>query len=67
MFAYVTVGGLNEVKVFRTSDFQQVATIEVGKLPRNPGPTRLSAGPSGCPRSAAFEQAPDLKNFEPLE
>jgi len=28
-FAYVTVGGLNEVKVFRTDDFSQVATIEL--------------------------------------
>ena len=26
-FAYVTIGGLNEVKVFRTDDFRQVATI----------------------------------------
>ena len=26
-FAYVTIGGLNEVKVFRTGDFSQVATI----------------------------------------
>ena len=26
-FAYVTIGGLNEVKVFRTDDFSQVATI----------------------------------------
>ena len=32
-FAYVTVGGLNAVKVFRTVDFSQVATIPVGKLP----------------------------------
>src|SRR6266404_3000968 len=32
-FAYVTVGGLNEVKVFRTDDFSKVATIPVGKLP----------------------------------
>ena len=32
-FAYVTIGGLNEVKVFRTDDFTQVATIPVGKLP----------------------------------
>ena len=32
-FAYVTVGGLNEVKVFRTDDFTQVATIPVGNLP----------------------------------
>jgi YVTN family beta-propeller protein len=32
-FAYVTIGGLNEVKVFRTDNFEQVATIPVGKLP----------------------------------
>ena len=32
-FAYVTIGGTNEVKVFRTDDFVQVATIPVGKLP----------------------------------
>ena len=32
-FAYVTVGGLNEVKVFRTDDFTQIAAIPVGKLP----------------------------------
>jgi YVTN family beta-propeller protein len=32
-FAYVTVGGLNEVKVFRTDTFEQVATIPVGNLP----------------------------------
>jgi YVTN family beta-propeller protein len=30
-FAYVTIGGLNEVKVFRTDDFSQVATIPVGQ------------------------------------
>ena len=33
MFAYVTIGGLNEIKVFRTDNFEQVATIPVGKLP----------------------------------
>src|SRR6267143_449933 len=33
-FAYVTIGGLNEVKVFRTDDFAQVATIPVGKAPQ---------------------------------
>src|ERR1700744_3602859 len=31
-FAYVTIGGLNEVKAFRTDDFGLVATIPVGKL-----------------------------------
>ncbi|WP_066820406.1 YncE family protein [Sphingomonas mali] len=38
-FAYVTVGGLNEVKVFRTIDFAQVATIPVGKLPHGVWPS----------------------------
>ncbi|MBR1125266.1 YncE family protein [Bradyrhizobium lablabi] len=39
MFAYVTIGGLNEVKVFRTDDFSQVATIPVGKLPHGVWPS----------------------------
>jgi YVTN family beta-propeller protein len=47
-FAYVTVGGLNEVKVFRTDDFSQIATIPVGKLPHGLWPsgdgTRLYVG-----------------------
>jgi len=38
-FAYVTVGGLNVVKVFRTDDFSQVATIPVGKLPHGIWPS----------------------------
>lgn len=38
-FAYVTVGGLNEVKVFRTDDFSQVATIPVGNLPHGIWPS----------------------------
>jgi YVTN family beta-propeller protein len=38
-FAYVTIGGLNEVKVFRTDDFTQVATIPVGKLPHGIWPS----------------------------
>ena len=38
-FAYVTVGGLNEVKVFRTDDFSQVTTIPVGKLPHGVWPS----------------------------
>ena len=39
MFAYVTVGGLNEVQVFRTDDFAKVATIPVGKLPHGIWPS----------------------------
>src|ERR1700724_1262882 len=38
-FAYVTIGGLNEVKVFRTDDFSQVATIPIGALPHGLSPS----------------------------
>jgi YVTN family beta-propeller protein len=38
-FAYVTVGGLNQVQVFDTSDFSKVATIPVGKLPHGIWPS----------------------------
>jgi YVTN family beta-propeller protein len=38
-FAYVTVGGLNEVKVFRTDNFEQVATIPVENLPHGIWPS----------------------------
>ena len=39
MFAYVTVGGSNMVKVFRTDDYSQVATIPVGSLPHGIWPS----------------------------
>jgi YVTN family beta-propeller protein len=39
-FAYVTVGGLNQVKVFRTDDFSQIARIPVGSLPHGIWPSR---------------------------
>jgi YVTN family beta-propeller protein len=46
--AYVTVGALNLVRVFRTDDFEQVATIPVGKLPHGIWPsgdgTRMYVG-----------------------
>jgi YVTN family beta-propeller protein len=38
-FAYITVGGLNQVKAFRTTDFEQVATIPVGDLPHGIWPS----------------------------
>jgi YVTN family beta-propeller protein len=38
-FAYVTVGGLNQVKVFRTDDFAPAATIPVGNLPHGIWPS----------------------------
>jgi YVTN family beta-propeller protein len=38
-FAYVTIGGLNVVKVYRTDNFAQVATIKVGDLPHGVWPS----------------------------
>jgi YVTN family beta-propeller protein len=38
-FAYLTIGGLNVVKVFRTDNFRQVATIPVGDLPHGIWPS----------------------------
>jgi YVTN family beta-propeller protein len=47
-FAYVTIGGTNEVKVFRTDDFSEISTIPVGKLPHGVWPsgdgTRIYVG-----------------------
>jgi YVTN family beta-propeller protein len=39
MFAYVTVGGLNEIQMFRTDDFSKIATIPTGKLPHGIWPS----------------------------
>jgi YVTN family beta-propeller protein len=59
MFAYVTVGGLNEVKVFRTDNFEQVATIPTGKLPHGIWPsgdgTRVYVGLENEDRIAAID------------
>ena len=38
-FAYITVGALNEIKVFRTDTFELVATIPVGNLPHGIWPS----------------------------
>jgi YVTN family beta-propeller protein len=38
-FAYVTAGGLNEVQVFRTDNFEKVTTIPVGRLPHGIWPS----------------------------
>lgn len=38
-FAYISVGGLNEVQVYRTTDFSKVATIPVGQLPHGVWPS----------------------------
>ena len=58
-FAYVTVGALNEVQVFRTDDFSKVATIPVGKLPHGVWPsgdgTRIYVGLENEDRLAAID------------
>src|ERR1700733_9952523 len=58
-FAYVTIGGLNEVKVFRTDDFSQVATIQVGRLPHGLWPsgdgTRIYVGLENGDAGAAID------------
>lgn len=38
-FAYITVGGLNQVQVYRTETFEKVATIPVGNLPHGVWPS----------------------------
>jgi YVTN family beta-propeller protein len=37
--AYVTIGGLDQVQVFRTDNFQKVTTIPVGRLPHGVWPS----------------------------
>jgi YVTN family beta-propeller protein len=63
MFAYVTIGGLNEIKVFRTDNFEQVAIIPVGKLPHGIWPsgdgTRVYVGLENEDKVAAIDT---LKN-----
>jgi len=58
-FAYVTVGGKNEVKVFRTDTFEQVATIPVGNLPHGVWPsgdgTRVYVGLENADALAAID------------
>jgi len=38
-FAYVSIGGLNQIQVFRTDNFEKVATIPVGRLPHGVWPS----------------------------
>ena len=60
-FAYVTIGGLNEVKVFRTDDFSQVAAIPIGNLPHGVWPsgdgTRIYVGLENADALAAIDTA----------
>jgi YVTN family beta-propeller protein len=61
IFAYVTIGGTNEVKVFRTDDFSQVATIPVGNLPHGVWPsgdgTRIYVGLENADALTAIDTA----------
>jgi YVTN family beta-propeller protein len=60
-FAYVTIGGLNEVKVFRTDDFSEVATVPVGNLPHGVWPSgdgsRIYVGLENADALAAIDTA----------
>ncbi|OYX66152.1 MAG: hypothetical protein B7Y88_04425 [Sphingomonadales bacterium 32-64-17] len=60
-FAYVTIGGLNVVKVFRTDTFEQVAAIPVGKLPHGLWPSddgsRIYVGLENADVVAAIDTA----------
>jgi YVTN family beta-propeller protein len=59
MFAYVTVGGLNEIQVYRADNFSRVATIPVGELPHGIWPsgdgTRVYVGLENEDRIAAID------------
>jgi YVTN family beta-propeller protein len=58
-FAYVTVGGLDQVKVFSTDKFEQVAAIPVGALPHGLWPsgdgTRMYIGLENADAAAAID------------
>jgi YVTN family beta-propeller protein len=60
-FAYVTIGGLNQVKVLRTDDFSEVATIPVGNLPHGVWPSgdgsRIYVGLENADALAAIDTA----------
>jgi YVTN family beta-propeller protein len=60
-FAYVTIGGLNQVKVFRTDDFSQTATIAVGNLPHGIWPSgdgsRIYVGLENADQLTAIDTA----------
>jgi YVTN family beta-propeller protein len=58
-FAYVTVGGLNLVRVFRTDNFEQVAAIDTGAMPHGIWPsgdgTRVYVGLENADHVAAID------------
>ncbi|WP_442786004.1 YncE family protein [Methylobacterium sp. C25] len=60
-FAYVTIGGENTVKVFRTDDYAQVATIPTGALPHGLWPSgdgsRVYVGLENADKAAVIDTA----------
>ncbi len=58
-FAYVTIGGLNSVKVFKTDTFEQIAMIPTGALPHGLWPsgdgTRMYVGLENADAAAAID------------
>ena len=60
-FAWVTVGGLNRVNVYRTDDFSQVASIPIGNLPHGLWPSgdgkRIYVGLENADALAAIDTA----------
>jgi len=58
-FAYVTIGGLNAVKVFKTDTFEQVAMIPTGALPHGLWPSgdgaRMYVGLENADAAAAID------------
>ena len=58
-FAYVTIGGLNAVKVFKIDTFEQVAMISTGALPHGLWPsgdgTRMYVGLENADAAAAID------------
>lgn len=60
-YAYITVGGLNQVLVYRTDDFSKVATVDVGKLPHGLWPsgdgTRVYVGLENADQLIAIDTA----------
>ncbi|GLS45691.1 YVTN family beta-propeller protein [Methylobacterium brachythecii] len=60
-FAYVTIGGENTVKVFRTDDYSQVAAIPTGALPHGLWPSgdgsRVYVGLENADKAAVIDTA----------
>src|SRR5271156_4827464 len=65
MFAYVTVGGLNEIQVFRTDDFSKVATIPTGKLPHGIWPSAVDTLANKVIAESPVGQAPQALVYVP--